>query len=77
MLCDDGVYAITNEIQLLRSDLCASIFIDLGKIVLSCLWKYLSVNDMNLTVLETGVFATGVVEIAVINEREERNVIDF
>ena len=70
--CDEGVYQVAKEIQLLRPDQFGNIFIALGpfhmeKIVLSCLGKYLSIIGMDISLKESGVFGPDVVDSKVMN----------
>ena len=56
--CDEGVYAIAKEIQLLKPDQFCNIFVGMGpfhmeKIVIACLGKFLGCIGIDLALIET------------------------
>ena len=70
--CDEGVYAIAKEIQLLKPDLFGKIFLGLGpfhmeKIVIACLGKYLSCVGIDLALIESEIYGKEVVGNKVMN----------
>ena len=67
---DEGVYAIANEIQLLKPEQFGNIFLGVGpfqmeKIVIACLGKHLGCIGIDLALVETESFGKLVVENSV------------
>ena len=67
---DEGVYAISKEIQLLKPEQFGNIFLGMGpfhmeKIVIACLGKFLSCIGIDLALIETEAFGKLVVENSV------------
>ena len=72
MYCDEGVYCIVREIQLLRPDEFRALVPCLGtfhliKTVLKCIGKSLAGSGAEVTWLEAGVFGPTVIENSVLN----------
>ena len=72
MYCDEGVYCIVREIQLLRPDEFRTLVPCLGtfhliKTVLKCIGKSLSGSGAEVIWLEAGVFGPSVIESSVLN----------
>ena len=70
--CNEGVYQVAKEIQLLKPELFGHLFIGLGpfhtdKIVISCLGKFLGISGIDHAMVESMVFGKGVVEGSVMN----------
>ena len=70
--CDEGVYQVAKEIQLLKPELFDHLFIGFGplhtdKIIISCLGKILSISGIDHAMVESMVFGKGVVEESVMN----------
>ena len=68
--CDEVVYAIAKEIQLLKTEQFDNIFIGVGlfhmeKIVIACLGKYLGCSGIDLALVETESFGKLVLENSV------------
>ena len=67
LLCDEGVYRIAKEIQLLRSDEFRNIFLGMGgfhteKIVFACLGKYLEQSGSEKVFEITKTFGPDIVK---------------
>ena len=64
--CDEGVYALAKEIQILKPDIFSNIFLGLGpfhmeKIVMACLGKFLECIGIDAALVESGVYGIDVV----------------
>ena len=72
MYCDEGVYCIVREIQLMRPEEFRTLVpclgtIHLNKTVLKCIGKSLAGSGAEITWLEAGVFGPSVIENSVLN----------
>lgn len=70
--CDEGVYAVAKEIQILKPDIFSNIFLGLGpfhmeKIVMACLGKFLDCVGIDTALVEAGLFGPDVVASKVMN----------
>ena len=64
--CDEGIYRIAKELQLLNSDKFGNIFLELGgfhfkKVKVACCGKYLEVSGINSIFVELEIFGSEVV----------------
>ena len=71
--CDEGVYCIVREIQLMRPEEFRSLVPCLGtfhltKTVLKCIGKYLEGSGAELTWLKAGIFGQTLIEKSVLND---------
>ena len=69
--CDEGVYSIAKEVQLLRPELFDDIFLGLGpfhmeKIVMACLGSFLQCVGVDVALAQSNVFGVDVVKSKVI-----------
>ena len=66
--CDEGVYRIAKELQLLDPDGFSNIFIGLGgfhleKVIISCIGKFLEESGTENIFVENEIFVPGVVKM--------------
>ena len=74
--CDEGVYKIAKEIQLLKADEFKNIFLGLGgfhteKIIIACCGQYLEESGIDTVLVENKIFGIDVVK-SVINGKHSR-----